>query len=253
MPASAIVVGASSGIGRALARLLAQDGYTLGLAARRIAVLEEVKREVDGRAVTKAIDVSRVEEARASLRELVAELGDVELVVLSAGVSIKSATWEEELQTIAVNVTGFVGLANVAMEHFTQRGSGHLVALSSIAGLRGARGEAAVYGASKAFVSNYAEALRMKAAALGIDIAVTEVTPGYVDTPMTAGQKGMFWVVPVEVAARQIQRAIRRRRRHVYVSRRWRLVAWAMKVLPFPVLAWLSRKRRVRIEPPAGG
>ncbi len=69
--------------------------------------------------------------------------------------------------------------------------------------------------------------------------------PGYVDTPMTAGHAAMFWVAGAEKAARQIYVAIRKKKRHVYVTRRWRLMGWLMKAIPYPLLARLYRRRRV--------
>lgn len=241
---SAVVVGASSGIGRALSRLLARDGYVIGLAARRRTLLEELQRELPGRSYVETIDVTRVEEARRALQSLIDRLGGVDLIVLSSGVSIKNPSWEEKLQTIEVNVTGFVALADVAMNHFIERGSGHLVGLSSIAGLRGARAEAATYGATKAFVSNYMEALRLTADLRGLDIQVTDVRPGYVDTPMTEGQSGMFWLADVETAARQIHAAIKKRKRIAYITRRWRLIAWLLKTLPYSVAMRVLKRFR---------
>ena len=120
-------------------------------------------------------------------------------------------------------------LASAAMRHFEERGRGHLVGLSSLAALRG-QGAAPAYNASKAFVSNYLDGLRHRAVHGGLDVTVTDVLPGFVDTPMVGDQT--FWLAPVDKAAEQIYRAIRRRRARVYVTRRWRLVAWLLKVLP---------------------
>jgi short-subunit dehydrogenase len=142
---------------------------------------------------------------------------------------------------IEVNVMGFVAPADLAMRHLAERGSGHLVGLSSVASLRGGRPDATIYGASKAFVSNYMEALRLGADLSSLDIQVTEVRPGYVDTPMTRGQPGMFWVADVETAARQIHVAIKKRKRIAYITRRWRLVAWLLKALPYPIARGLVR------------
>lgn len=241
---SAIVVGASSGIGRALAKLLAEDGYAIGLAARRTKLLVELQEELPGRSHVETIDVTRVEEARRALQALIERMGGVDLIVLSSGVSIKNANFEEKLRMIDVNVTGFAVLADVAMNHFLERGSGHLVGLSSIAGLRGARSKSATYGATKAFVSNYMEALRLTADHSGLDIRVTDVRPGYVDTPMTEGQSGMFWLADVETAARQIHTAIKKRKRIAYITGRWRLIAWTLNALPYPVFMRVLRRIR---------
>ncbi len=237
----AIVIGASSGIGRALAKLLAANGYEVGLAARRTEQLERLQQDIAGPTHIKRIDVTRTEESRRLLEALISEMGGVDLVVISSGVSLKNTSWEEDLQTVEVNVVGFIAMADVAMNHFMERGSGHLVGISSIAGLRGSRSTAATYGASKAFVSNYLEALRLKADKAGVAVHVTDVVPGYVATPMTQGQSGMFWLAPVEVAAQQVMDAIRKKKRIAYITRRWRLMAWLLKLIPYPLMAKIAR------------
>lgn len=232
----AVIVGASSGIGRALARELAADGYELGLAARREEKLREVAAELPVRCVIRGMDVAEADSARTILAELVDELGGLDLIVLNAGVGYSKPTWDQERETVEVNVLGFTALATWSMEYFLERGVGHLVGISSVSALRGAM-VAPAYGASKSYISNYLEAMRLLADRRGADVAVTDVKPGFVDTPMTEDRTDMFWVAPVEKAARQIATAIRKRKRLVYVTKRWRLLAWLLKVLPYPLLA----------------
>ena len=110
------------------------------------------------------------------------------------------------------------------------RESGHIVGISSVAAIRGSGNEPA-YNASKAFQSNYLQGLRQKFHKLKLPVAVTDVQPGFVDTAMAQGE-GLFWVAPPEKAAQQIFNSIRKRRKHVYVTRRWRLIAWLLKILP---------------------
>jgi short-subunit dehydrogenase len=161
---------------------------------------------------------------------LIEELRDVELFIVSAGTGFENAAlaWEPERDTIAVNVVGFAAMVNVAVAHLEKRGSGHLVGISSLAALRGIGG-APAYAASKAFVSNYLQGLRYRVKKLKLPIVVTDVQPGFVDTRMAAGD---FWMASPQEAARQIAAAIRGRKQHVYVTRRWRLVAWLMKGVP---------------------
>ena len=229
---SAIVVGASSGIGRELAKLLSQNGYRVGLAARRRDLLETLQGELSRGAVIKEMDVSQPASAMRQLGELLEEMQDVELIVISAGTGAINLEldWSKEAATIETNVTGFAAVANVAIAHFAQRGSGHLVGISSIAALRGSDISPAYY-ASKAFQSNYLEGLRKKMVKAGLPVTITEVQPGLVDTAMAQGE-GLFWIAPVEKAARQIYDAISRKKDHVYVTKRWRLIAWLLKVLP---------------------
>ena len=126
---------------------------------------------------------------------LIQEMDGVDLVVISAGCGLfnPDLDFAKEKETIDVDVTGFAAMANVAFKHFIKQRAGHLVGISSIAALRGSESSPA-YGASKAFVSNYLEGLRQKAHKLGLPITVTEIQPGFVDTAMTKGIKGLFWV-----------------------------------------------------------
>lgn len=237
----AIVIGSSTGIGRALAKVLAGNGYEVGLAGRRTELMEELSGEIITRTYIRALDLARPEDARRALRRLIDEMGDVDLIVINSGVGSSDPTWDEELQIIAVNVTGFAAMANLAMEYFVGRGSGHIVGISSVSALRGVTTS---YSGSKAFDSTYLEGLQFKADRLGLDIRVTDVKPGFVDTPMTEGREDMFWVAPVDKVARQIYGAIRKRRRHVYVTKRWRLMGWLMKLLPYRAASWLQGRRR---------
>src|SRR5665213_1145209 len=147
---SALVIGASSGIGRALAVALSCDGYRVGVVARRADLLAQLQAELAGPCVTKVIDVFQPEVAMPLLRELIDEAGDVELFIVSAGTGFENAplAWEPERDTIAVNVLGFAGMVNVAVAHLESRGSGHLVGISSLAAIRGIGGSPA-YAASK--------------------------------------------------------------------------------------------------------
>jgi len=228
----AIVIGASSGIGRALAQVLSENGYSVGLAARRENLLHELTGELPTPSFVKAIDVTKTPEALQLVRELISEMGDVELFVLSAGVGFVNPKldWAKERDTIDVNVSGFAATANVIADYLQSRGSGQIVSISSIAALRGNRA-APAYNASKAFMSNYMEALRNRFHKRGLPIVVTDVQPGFVDTAMAKGE-GVFWAAPADKAARQIFSAIQKRKEHLYVTRRWRLIAWMMKAAP---------------------
>ena len=235
---NAIVIGASSGIGRALAKVLASHGYNVGLAARRLDLLQGVANEIDTTTFVKAIDVSKTAEAMQNLRDLIAQMKDVELFVISAGTGFINPTleWEPEHETIAVNVSGFAAMANVAVSHLEARGSGCLVGISSIAALIG-NPDAPAYDASKAFMSNYLQALRLRFIKRRLPVVVIDVQPGFVDTAMAKAAK-TFWMATPEKAAAQIFAAVRKQKRVVYVTRRWRLVAWFLKAMP----DWLAER-----------
>ncbi len=227
----AIVVGASSGIGRDLAKILAKNGYVVGILARREKSLLALQDEIGGSFV-KVIDVTKVDEARKLLEELIYEMGGVDLVVLNAGVLFNNSpfNWKEERVVIETNVLGFAAMAHVAMSYFLKKESGHLVGISSIAALRG-RCQNPSYGASKAFVSNFLEGLRAKAYRENKDIYVTDIQPGWVATDMIKGRK-VFWAAASLKAAHQIYEAIKHKRIHAYITKRWRLCAWLLKIIP---------------------
>jgi len=232
----AVIIGASSGIGRELATVMSCHGYTVGLGARRVELLCELQDELATPSHVEMIDVSRPQEAMERMKSLIAAMGGIDLVVISSGISIHnpSLEWEGEAETVDVNVVGFSAIVNVAFNHFCERGKGHIVGISSFRGLRGGWSSPA-YNASKAYQSNYLEGVRVKARKIGKEIVVTDVRPGLVLTPMTASRKEGVLVAPVAKAARQIFAAIERGASTCYVTPRYWLVACILRALPFSV------------------
>ena len=228
----AIVMGASSGMGKELARILSRNHYIVGLAARRRNLLEELQKELPGPSYIKQIDVRRFADAANDFRELIAAMGGVDLVIISSGYGDYNPQlkWEIEKETIDVNVSGFTLIADIAFQYFLEKGSGQLAGISSVAALRGNRSDPA-YSASKAYVSNYLEGLRQKAVRAHRPIVITDIKPGFVRTPMSKGGR-LFWQATAAEAAAQIFAAIRRRKKIAYITRRWRLIAWLMKIAP---------------------
>ncbi|PKN00179.1 MAG: oxidoreductase [Elusimicrobia bacterium HGW-Elusimicrobia-2] len=227
----AIVIGASSGIGRALAKTLALEDYEVGLVSRRTALLEELQKEITSKTYIKKIDISDVISAKKLLRELIDDMGGADLIVINSGISVTNKDFraEPELETIAVNVSGFTAMMNVAVNYFLKKGVGHIVGISSIAGIRGAA-HAPAYNASKAFVLNYMEGMRQKLS--GTEITVTDIRPGFVATPLIEGHEWAFWTVSPEIAVGQICRAIRKKKKVAYVPKRWYFVAQFLKIVP---------------------
>lgn len=234
---TAVIIGASSGIGEALATALNRDGWRLGLLARRLDRLEALRRTLAPDTVVRRIDVTH-DDAPASLNELFDALGGVDLVVISAGTGHLNPDLRIELEvdTAAVNVLAFTTAAHAAMQHFVRRGRGHLVGISSVAALRGNR--AASYAATKAFQSVYLDGLRDWSKHHRHRIVVTEVQPGGVDTamlkterPLPAVLRRLFVASPAK-AARQILRAIQKQKKHAYITKRYALVALILKLLP---------------------
>lgn len=229
---NAIIVGASSGIGEALARQLAGEGWRLALAARRLNKLQQLAEQLPTPSLTSSIDLSNAAACRQDFARMAEHLGRVDLVVISSGTGDvnERLDWTVEQHTLAVNVMGFAAVAQAAFELFASQGHGHLVGISSIAKFR-ASGGAASYCASKAFVAMYLDGLRDLARSRQLDIVVTEACPGFVDTAMMKADKP-FWVASPERAAQRIYQAIGKRAKRVYVTRRWRLIAWLLRLLP---------------------
>lgn len=225
-----VIVGASSGIGEALARELADRGHPLGLTARREERLQDIADDLSTETSVARMDVTETEDARETFEDLVVDLGGADIVVLNAGVAPGNPDldWDIERQTIDVNVTGFTALATAAIHHFQEQGSGHLVGMSSV-GAHVGNSLVPAYHASKAFVSNYMDGIRYRTEHNDADVTVTTIEPGYVDTELATGN---FWLVPVDTAADQIADAIQSGRTHAYISKRWRLVAWLLKLAP---------------------
>jgi short-subunit dehydrogenase len=159
-------------------------------------------------------------------------MGDVEVIIISAGTGHlnPSLNWSQEKDTIDTNVSGFTAMAGVAMRYFMQKKSGHLVGISSIAGIRGSN-VCPSYNASKAYVSNYLEGLRKKVAKEKLPITITDILAGLVDTAMAKGE-GLVWVASPQKAAVQIYRAIQHKKRSEYITKRWAIFAWLYKIMP---------------------
>lgn len=156
----------------------------------------------------------------------------VDLVVINSGTGFfnPELDWSQEQQTLDVNVYGFCAMAGEAYKFFAKQGHGHIVGISSVAALRG-NPLAPAYNASKAFMSNYLEGLRIKSFKDKLPIIVTDIKPGFVDTEMAEGE-GKFWVATPQMAAEQIYLAIDKKKSHAYITHRWRLIGWALKLMP---------------------
>lgn len=228
----AIIIGASSGIGKHLAFILAGKGFKVGVTGRRMELLEELRKESPGNFIPATIDITRTELLAEQLQQLTRDLGGLDLLVISSGIGHLNPTLDfgVEQQVIATNVSGFTAAADWAFNYFQARQQGHLVAVSSIAGLRGSK-HAPSYNATKAYQINYMEGLRQKAAQLKMPVFISDIRPGFVDTDMAKGE-GLFWVAPVEKAAQQIYAAIEQKKGVTYVTRRWGMIAAVLKRLP---------------------
>jgi short-subunit dehydrogenase len=214
----AVLTGASSGIGRELAKELAREGYRIGLVARRREELEKLAgelREAGGVADIEVADVADRQTLVSAIERLAERLGPVDLLVANAGLGtptrLDPMNVEEIEQVIRVNLLGVVYALEAVLPAMLKRGSGHIAATASLAAYKGFPGQAA-YCASKAAVMRFLESLRIELRGTGIH--VTTICPGFVRTPMTAAHPfRMPFLLDADEAARRVARALRRRKK----------------------------------------
>ena len=234
----AIVVGASRGIGAEIARRLVADGCRVALVARREDELLRLKNELDtlaGReaAIIAPHDVLDRAAVPALFQDLAERLGGVDVIFYTAGVMPKVATDEYDTEKDAlmmeVNTVGAMAWLNEAARRFARLGSGTIVGVSSITGDRGRTGNPA-YCTSKAALDTYLEALRNRITRFGAKVVT--IKPGFVDTEMTQGLPGLFWLISADEAARQIIAAARKGKIVAYVPARWGAVGLVIRNIP---------------------
>lgn len=226
-----IIIGATSGIGKILAEMYAAMGNKVGITGRRESLLVEIQRKYPEQIVYSKMDVTQVNDSLNTFEQMVSEMGKVDIVIVNAGVGLWSDDWKEEQDLIMTNVLGFTAMAKAAYNLFRSQKHGHLVGISSVASERGFRISSA-YSASKAFVSNYLEGLHHRSQKKGGKIYVTDIRPGFVETPMTEKNEKMFWVATVEKASKQIISAIRAKKRKAYITKRWWIIAKILRHTP---------------------
>ena len=239
MAKKAIVMGATSGIGMEVASLLAQRGWQVGIAGRRIERLEEVKRNTN-LLISESSKASKGEitcyqqidvtspEAPSLLLKLIEKLGGMDLYFHSSGIGWQnnSLDFEKEMKTVETNGLGFVRMVDTAFNWFAQQNQGQepgqgqrqgkdrscetyrIACITSIAGTKGL-GAAPAYSATKRFQNHYLECLTQQTHMRHLPIAITDIRPGFVKTNLIAGSNYPLQLTPQEVA-QQIVNAIER-------------------------------------------
>ena len=228
-----VIIGATSGIGKALFLKYANADNRIGIVGRRANLLNKLSRQHPSKTIIAKADVANLEEIEQAINTLHKELTHFDLVVMCAGVGDINATLDYAIERPAIdtNIVGWTYVIDRLYCIFEKQGFGHLVAITSAGGLRG-EPAALAYSATKAYQINYMEAIRKKAFRNGGCITVTDVRPGLVDTAMAKGE-GLFWVMSVEKVATQIISAISRKKSKVYVTKRWHILALLYRILPF--------------------
>jgi short-subunit dehydrogenase len=236
MNKKAIVFGATSGIGRALARLLVNDGYDVMITGRRKEKLEEIKKENPDQYIVQKHDITDLDGSKALFDALPEKMPRVDLIIHNSGIAENNfdLEWQKDLPTLETNVLGATRIYQLSYNLFKKQGYGHLVGITSMASIVGNR-HVPAYHASKAFQASYLESLWMKARRTKkAKINITNILPGYVDTDIITGPT--FWMAPLDKAVKQIYSAIKKKKRKAYITKRWRLVALMMKILPPHIL-----------------
>ena len=230
----AIVIGASSGIGREVARLLISEGWTVGVAARREAMLQDL-----GAAATACIDVT-AEEATRRLRQLIADVGGMDLFFYASGIGHQNRQLREdiELSTMQTNGLGFTRMIGEAYRYFAARQEqkemkewAHIAAITSIAGTKGL-GPAPAYSATKAMQNVYLQALEQQAHQRGLRIRFTDIRPGFVDTALLKGDFRYPMMLQPKNVAREIVCAIKAHDHIRVIDWRYRLLTAFWRRIP---------------------
>lgn len=229
---NAIIIGASSGIGNEVARLLLQRGWHCGIAARRTEPLEQLRSEYPQLTETETIDITS-EEAPERLLQLIERLGGMDLYFHASGIGKQNRDLQTdiEMSTVDTNAMGFTRMVDTAFNYLASHGGGHIAAISSIAGTKGL-GPAPSYSATKAFQNTYLQALEQLANARRLNIRITDLRPGFVDTPLLDGDNHFPMMLRPQQVAKEMVEAIERRRHVRVIDWRWRIITALWRLIP---------------------
>ncbi len=227
MTKRAIIIGASSGIGLEVARLLIKEGWQVGVAARRVELMEGI-----GAAAVERIDVT-ADDATEALHRLIDKTGGMDLFFYASGIGKQNRELLEdiELATMQTNGVGFVRMIGEAYRFFAQQGRGHIAAITSIAGTKGL-GPAPSYSATKAMQNVYLQALEQQAYARGLNIRFTDIRPGFVDTALLSGDFHYPMMLKPDRVAHDIVRSINSQRHIRVIDYRYRLLTALWRRIP---------------------
>jgi len=238
----AIIVGASSGIGREVALLLLADGWHCTLSARRQDALEELRRLYPSQVGVMPADVTAAD-APVRLQQTLEQMGGVDLYFHASGVGRQNSQLlpDVEEQTLQTNALGFMRMVGVAFRFMAAHGGGQIAVISSIAGTRGL-GAAPSYSATKAFCNAYIESLEQLSHMRGLNISFTDIRPGFVRTALLDDGRNYPLMMRPERVARHIVRAVGRRRSVAVIDWRYRVLVFFWRLIP----RWLWVRLPVR-------
>lgn len=238
----AIIIGATSGIGREVAKGLLLQGWKIGIAGRRQTALDTFRNIAPDSIEAEALDVTK-EDAPEKLQKLIAKVGGMDLFLLSSGIGHQNVELNSdiELDTIRTNVEGFTQMVITAFRYFEQQGSGHLAVISSIAGTKGL-GVAPAYSATKRFQNIYIDALEQLSCMRKSNIHFTDIRPGFVATDLLSDGKSYPLLMRTDAVGAAIVRALIRKQRVVIIDWRYAVIVFFWKMIP----RWLWKKLPIR-------
>ena len=226
-----LIIGATSGIGKELLSQYVKQEHKVIACGRRENVLNEFQK-LNAAVKGVQLDICDIDSTTLTISSLFAQTR-IDIAIVTAGIGDLNPTLDNtiELNTLQTNVVAWTNCVDLLYNAFQKQGFGHLVLITSVGGLRG-EPVAPAYSASKAYQMNYVEALQKKAYKSESSIIITEVRPGLVDTAMAKGD-GLFWVMPTSIVVKQILRAINKKQATCIVTKRWRIVHFIMRYLPW--------------------
>lgn len=240
-------MGATSGLGLGLARAFVGRGWRVGVAGRDAAALARLVDEAPESVVARGIDVN-APSATDGLKRLVEDMGGMDVYLHVAGIGFDNPSLEpgEEMAMVETNAVGFARMVGEAFRWFRDRngGRGELAAITSVAGTDGI-GVLAAYSSTKGFQQMYLRALDQLRRMEGLSIRVTDIRPGWVDTPLLDPSRHYPMGMSQDYAVERIVQAVERGRRVAVVDWRWRLLTGLWRLLP----AWLWVRIPVKTPP----
>lgn len=227
----AIIIGATSGIGQEVAKLLIQQGWHVGIVGRREEALRTLQATAPEQIEIEKLDVTEPD-APERLHRLIDKLGDMDLFFLSSGVGNQNRDLkpEIELNTARTNVEGFIRMVTTAFDFFKERGGGHIAVISSIAGTKGL-GVAPAYSATKRFQNTYIDALAQLARMQHLNICFTDIRPGFVATDLLKSGKYPM-LMQANRVAQHIIRALKQKKRVAIIDGRYRVLVFFWRLIP---------------------
>lgn len=243
-----LITGASSGLGRMMAKMYAEQGKSLALCARRIERLEELKQEIlasipNAQIYIRALDVNDHDQVFTVFKEFISDLGHLDRVIVNAGMgkgaSLGTGYFHANKQTAITNFVSAIAQCEASLEHFREQNNGHLVTISSISATSGYRRAMTVYAATKAGISSLSEGMRIDL--LDTPIKVTTIHPGFIRSEINEKVKKVPFIVDTDVGCRAILKAIDKEGANYYVPTwPWVILGRLLRYAPLRILAKMS-------------